>query len=253
MKKNEQNQKWIFLRGLSRGKGHWSFFPEYFRKKFPQTQIEFLDLPGNGDRFDELSPLRLDDYVEDLRSRSELLKETKVNLLSISLGSMIAVTWAQKYPQDFLSLTLINTSFQGLPPWKRFNLLALPKFAQVPFVKSPWEKETLISSVVCNSIENRNKALPDLAQQTQRSHFRWPNFFRQIYAAAQADFSVKPSVPVLILASQKDRLVSVDCSLALGKKWNITPYIHPAGGHDLPIDDPDWIIERIEEFALSMV
>lgn len=243
----EKTNNWIFLRGLTRGKGHWAFFPELFQKYFPEAKIEFLDLPGNGDRYAELSPLKMRDYVEDLRSRSELLRQGHVNLFSISLGSMIAVAWQDLYPEDIEKVILINTSYRGIVPWKRFNLGAMKYFAQVPLVKSAWMKEDLISQVVCNNDENRKKSLPMLVEQTKRSPFQVQNFFRQLLAAAMADFPKKNRREVILFASQKDRLVSPLCTQKIAQIWGVPAYYHPTAGHDLPIDDPEWILSHMKE------
>lgn len=241
----DNTNNWIFLRGLTRGKGHWGYFPEHFLKRAPQAKIEFLDLPGNGDRADELSPLTIAAYVHDLRQHSELIKTGKVNLLSISLGSMIAVAWQDMFPQEIAKAVLINTSFKGIAPWQRFHLMSMRKFVQVPFAKTAWDKENLISQVVCNHEENRVKSLPLLVQQTERSHFQVSNFFRQLYAAAKAEFPAQPKTPMVLLASQQDRLVSSVCTEKLSQRWGVHAYFHPTAGHDLPIDDPEWVIDHI--------
>ncbi len=237
---------WIFLRGLTRGKGHWGHFPDQFRRYFPEARIEFLDLPGNGDRFAEVSPLKIKDYVEDLRSHSDLLKQGKVNLFSISLGSMIAVAWQDLFPEDIEKAVLINTSYRGIVPWKRFSLSAMGVFARVPLVQSAWVKEDLISQVVCNNEENRLKALPLLVEQTKRGPFQVQNFFRQLIAAALADFPAKNRCEVLLFASELDRLVSPLCTKKIAQLWGVKAHYHPTAGHDLPIDDPEWILEHIK-------
>jgi pimeloyl-ACP methyl ester carboxylesterase len=241
----DKMNNWIFLRGLTRGKGHWGYFPEYFLTRFPNANIEFLDLPGNGDRSNEVSPLRIQDYVHDLRKHSKLIHSGSVNLLSISLGSMIAVAWQDLYPAEIAKTVLINTSFKGLAPWQRFHLSSMKSFLQVPFAKSAWDKENLISQVVCNHEENRLKSLPLLVKQTERSTFQIQNFFRQLYAAAKADFPVQPKTQIVLLASQKDRLVSALCTQKLSQKWGVLAHFHPTAGHDLPIDDPDWVLDHI--------
>lgn len=240
-----ENNNWIFLRGLTRGKGHWGYFPEHFQKRVPHARIEFIDLPGNGDRFAETSPLCMQDYVYDLKNKSEFVKKSKVNILSISLGSMIAVAWQNQFPEDIDRTVLINTSYRGIAPWKRFNLRALKTFAQVPFARSAWVKEDLISQVVCNNEENRKSSLPLLVEQTSRSPFQGQNFFRQLYAAARADFPDRPKTEITLLASEMDRLVSPECTKKIGQLWNISPSIHPTAGHDLPIDDPKWVLDHI--------
>ena len=49
----------------------------------------------------------------------------------------------------------------------------------------------------------------------------------------------------LLLASRGDRLVHWKCSAALEQRWQWTLKLHPDAGHDLIIDDPDWIIHQL--------
>jgi pimeloyl-ACP methyl ester carboxylesterase len=66
--------------------------------------------------------------------------------------------------------------------------------------------------------------------------------------AAAAFFSPPPgppSVPTLLLASAWDRLVSPICSQQLAVRWSLPIRLHPNAGHDLPLDDPDWVIRQI--------
>jgi hypothetical protein len=53
------------------------------------------------------------------------------------------------------------------------------------------------------------------------------------------------SARLCFLGSRSDRLVSVDCSRDLAGRYG-APYLeHPWAGHDLPLDDPGWIFERV--------
>jgi len=63
---------------------------------------------------------------------------------------------------------------------------------------------------------------------------------RQLAAAATFRIgSWKPELPVLLLASRQDRMVSVDCSRAIARAWGAAIVEHPTAGHDLSADDPD--------------
>lgn len=250
MNEDGMNEHWIFLRGLTRGQGHWGDFPTAFRKKFPGVQIEFLDLPGCGTRVDEVSPLTMKANLEAVRKHSQFIKDgKKVSLLSISLGSMIAVLWQEHHPSEVKEAVLINTSFRGLPPWKRIKLLNLPKIFSVPFKKTSLEKEEIISKIICHNEENRLRNLPLLAEFSDQHPFQFQNFFRQIVAASLAQFPSEARRPILILSSRKDRLVSSECSIQLGKMWKLPVDVHPHAGHDLPIDDPDWLLRRLANFS----
>jgi len=52
--------------------------------------------------------------------------------------------------------------------------------------------------------------------------------------------------PTLLLASAGDQLVSLKCSQALAAAWQCPIQTHPWAGHDLPLDDPPWVIARVQ-------
>jgi hypothetical protein len=40
-------------------------------------------------------------------------------------------------------------------------------------------------------------------------------------------------------------LVSPECSKKLAKHWGLPVLWHDRAGHDLPLDDPDWLVAQI--------
>ena len=75
------------------------------------------------------------------------------------------------------------------------------------------------------------------------------NVVRQLVAAARYSSRIgAPAVPTLLLASTQDRLVSVECSRRLAEVWRLPLREHPFAGHDLPLDDPEWVVEAIAQW-----
>jgi pimeloyl-ACP methyl ester carboxylesterase len=52
----------------------------------------------------------------------------------------------------------------------------------------------------------------------------------------------------LLLAGQQDRLVDVKCSLTLAHHWSCAIRLHPAAGHDLPLDDGAWVSQQVKDW-----
>jgi predicted alpha/beta hydrolase family esterase len=77
-----------------------------------------------------------------------------------------------------------------------------------------------------------------------------PNTLRQLAAAGAFRIGkFKPTLPILILASTKDRMVNVKCSRTIAKAWKAEIIEHPTAGHDLSADDPEWIVTKLKDFA----
>jgi hypothetical protein len=45
-----------------------------------------------------------------------------------------------------------------------------------------------------------------------------------------------------------DRMVDPACTQAIAREWNVTPKTHPWAGHDLPLDDPEWVALAVAEW-----
>jgi hypothetical protein len=64
-----------------------------------------------------------------------------------------------------------------------------------------------------------------------------------------------PPAPAMLSArlqfvcARNDALVSARCTRDLAAWYGAESVEHPWAGHDLPLDDPAWLCDRIEEFA----
>jgi pimeloyl-ACP methyl ester carboxylesterase len=245
-----KKKHFYLIRGLIREKGHWGDFITQLEKKFPESKITGIDLPGAGDYYQSTSPLSVREIVEEMRKDYLKLKldQEDSHLVAVSLGGMIALEWMRNYSEDFHRATLINTSFGGISP---FYQRLLPKaflfLLKVPFLKGR-EKESRILELVTNNKDIFHETL-NLWEKIQKDRpVSLDNTLRQLFAAGL--FKAKdfiPTVPVSLIASTKDRMVSVECSRAISKKWNVPLVEHPTGGHDLTADDPEWVADKIKK------
>jgi len=72
------------------------------------------------------------------------------------------------------------------------------------------------------------------------------NALRQLLAAARfMPPRSKPPIPTLVLSGLGDRLVNPRCSQAIAQAWNLPLETHPTAGHDLTLDEPEWVIEKL--------
>jgi pimeloyl-ACP methyl ester carboxylesterase len=245
---------WILLRGLTRESGHWGAFALQFAQAVPQAQVIALDLPGNGQFHQQRSPISVHAMVAHCRAELALRHiAPPYGVLAMSLGGMVAVAWSKVYPQEVAAQVLINTSmrpfsafYQRLRPANYGVLLKLVLLGTSP---QEWEHTVLRltsneadTSVLGMWLEIRR------ARPVSRS-----NAFRQLLAAARFKApGNRPLVPTLVLASQQDRLVAVQCSQALAKHWQFALHLHPTAGHDLPLDDGPWVAQQVQQWLLQL-
>lgn len=241
---------WVLLRGLAREKGHWVDFDKKMKNAF-EGEVLCLDLPGAGESLDESVPLSIKGMTDFIRAKWLLQKDknSKWSLLAISLGGMIAMDWCSRYPDDFDQLITINSSTKKLSsPFKRISPLAIKSLLKTLFINNSFEREKLILDL----ITNHKSVDPKIAQQwallAETRQIKISSFLRQLFAASQFKLPQKLDLPYLVLACEKDRFTNCECSKRIAKYFNTQIFIHPSAGHDLPIDDPDWIINRIKDF-----
>lgn len=243
---------WLFLRGLARETRHWDRFPETFQKIHPKAQLHFLDLPGAGDQSNTASPTQIKEIVEDLRERWLLLKKNDSQnwgLLSISFGSMISLEWLSRYPEDFKAQVLTNTSAANTSkPWQRLKPQALLALLSMQKLNSQAEKELLIlnkTTQLRRPLEELAEKFASFAQDPQATR----NLaLRQLKAAAFFQCPSKLEVPTLVLFSKGDAFTDFRCSLQIARRLNSSVGIHPHAGHDLPLDDPQWVGEKVKSW-----
>lgn len=242
-----EKQNWILLRGLCRGVGHWGDFVDLFKVRYPQHSVELIDIPGNGYRNLETSPQEISQYVDEIRQKSQFLQEGRtVRILALSLGGMIAMDWAHRYPDEVEKIVLMSSSSGGLSqPWERFQLSNFPRFAKIMTSQSAEAFERSVLEMISNNHDRAEAVLPALTEHTLEYPVQYLNFAKQIWAASRFKAPESARAEVVILGSWGDRMVSPQCSLALAKHFGIEARMHPWAGHDIPIDDPQWILDQL--------
>ena len=243
---------WIFLRGLTRESRHWGQFPDVFREHFPDAHIVAIDLPGCGRYRLEESPARIAAMVEHCREEAGARQvRGPCHLLALSLGALVAVDWAWRYPGEIRDAVLVNTSLRPFSPLhhrlRPRNVLALLRMSLLDH--DARARESLILRLTSETKAHDGKVLEEWIDIWRDSPVARGNAWRQLLAAAfyRAPAS-KPSVPLLVLASAADRLVDPRCSESLARHWELPLIRHPLAGHDLPLDDAKWVAIQVRRW-----
>jgi len=216
--------------------------------------VEFIDLPGNGEFHYLDSPLHLEDYIEFVRLNSHFVKSNKkVNIIALSFGAMVAYHWSLKYTSEIASLILINTSFRPSPFYRRIRPSFFYRFFRILTSKNTYLREKEILKLTTHLLDQRIDTIAETwGTRTQLKGTSLINALKQIYVASQAGRSrVVPTIKTLLLCSERDELVHFRCSQEMAQDWKIPLEIHFSAGHDLTLDDPQWVIEKIKQFLIS--
>jgi len=247
---------WILLRGLMREQRHWGRFPGQLARALPGATIITPDLPGNGVHHAAISPTSVAAMVEacraELRARGV---RAPYSLLALSLGGMVAVEWASRYPHEIDRAVLINTSmrpfscFHQRLRWRNYGAI-LHMLAD----GSVEAQERLILRLTSRHGDNAERE--GLLRRWLGYQHEFPvsrrNALRQLVAAARFRApAARPALPLLVLSSSGDQLVDPRCSQHLAQAWRAEHRIHPDAGHDLPLDDGEWVAQRVAAWVAA--
>ena len=163
----------------------------------------------------------------------------------MSLGAMVAIDWASRYPEEIGRCVLINTSLRGHSPfYHRLRPGNYWRLLQMALSVSPAFREQAVLSMT--SARGDPATLQRWIEFHRRNPVSRSNALRQLLAAARFSAAAHcPPVEFLLLASVSDRLVDVSCSRLLAARWGVPLREHPTAGHDLPLDDAPWLIDHL--------
>jgi pimeloyl-ACP methyl ester carboxylesterase len=238
---------WLLLRGLARQSEHWGDFSTRLANAVPGDTVYRLDLPGTGARCDSVSPDTIPAIREYVQGFAAGLPGPLI-LVGLSLGGMVALDWANLRPQGIAGVVAINSSSGWSPLWHRLKPNRWGTVLKLMTDPRVERREAAILSLTSNrkhppSVLGHWRDLQEQCPVTRRTAWR------QIRAAARyRPPAYPPDMPTLLLASRADRMVSSRCSEQLVRLWGCELAEHPWAGHDLPLDDPEWVLARLEAF-----
>lgn len=239
----------ILLRGLARESGHWLNFPSRLSAILGNAcNVDAIDFPGCGKYHTQKALVSIGAMTDHARKESGINAITGPNyIVGISMGGMIALDWAQRFPDEVGGIVLINSSTGDHPFWWRLRPRAwLPMLSAIALT-TKW-REYLLLRNVSNLKELYYAHLAQWLAIQQKHPITRVTIIRMLKAAARFRPQRHCYPKGMILASKKDRFVSDKSSKALAEYFSWPIMIHPKAGHDLPMDDPDWVCHKIADF-----
>jgi pimeloyl-ACP methyl ester carboxylesterase len=167
------------------------------------------------------------------------------SIIGLSLGGMVALELAWLWPERIAHTLVINASGNITPLTARLTPRALWGLGRTFLALEPVQREARVLALTSELPAARRDEIARRA-----ADFGAPRrlaLLSQLCAAGRffpppAD-SLRP--PLAFLGSRKDRLVSVVCSRDLARRYGAPYEEHPWAGHDLTLDDPEWVCARV--------
>ncbi len=237
---------WLLIRGLSRERRHWGTFPQTLAAVLGE-RVETIDPPGFGAEHHRTSPATLAGITDDIAQRFEAGDELW-SILGISLGGMVALDWCARHPEAFDRCVVVNTSARPSKPWQRFR----PGVAREIIQGRRGTALDAERATITTSSNSPDLDVDALAEQYVAYAQEYPpssaSLRNQIAAATRFGLPARVDTPVLVIASEGDRLVDPDCSRHIAARLGVPLAVHPDGGHDLALDAPQWIGETVRDW-----
>jgi pimeloyl-ACP methyl ester carboxylesterase len=239
---------WLLLRGLSREQRHFGAFPSTFAARVPGAEPLCMDLAGFGTESARSSPLHMDHIVADLRVRffKERPRGGPWSIFGLSLGGMVALRWASLHPEDFEGVVVANASTRDVAwPWERFSPQAWRKLPGLLFGDAVQSERGILELTANGQHVDRDALARAWAVYDDERRPTRMATLRQLIAAGRARLPLGLDMPVLVLASRGDRLVSWHCSRRIAERLRAPLRVHDDAGHDLTLDAPDWVCDQV--------
>lgn len=243
-------RQWVLVRGIVSEEFHWWNFVPEMKTRFPSDRLHTPDIIGNGKFFAQSTPVRVKSNIEGLR-RQVPAGDKKI-LLGFSLGGMLTLEWAYAHPDEVAAVVLINSSLNNSAFFKRMKPSSFLHILRTARVKDHVLREEMVLKMTTSLMtEDKIKPIAEIwGPRSLQYPLRPSNFLRQLLVAGQIKQRKNPpQVPVLVLASANDKVVHPDCSKKIAETWNAKLVIHPEAGHDVILDDPQWVLNQVEDFV----
>lgn len=113
------------------------------------------------------------------------------------------------------------------------------------FEKDNYKQEKNILKLTSNKYKQNKKYLESFSRFALEHKIQKLNVVRQLILAKNIYLHSFPKKNLEVLCSLNDRLVDSSCSEKIALSLGGHLIIHPTAGHDLPLDEPEWLIEQL--------
>lgn len=237
----------LFVHGAFHGAWCWkeNFLPYFASKGFPSYALSFRG-HGESEGLEILHSFSLSDYMNDVLEAMLLLK--KPVLIGHSMGGGVVQKILHLYPDKIKAAVLIAS----VPPnglLKDVLRLIFTNFRETLQMmlfskgrRSNFPPNLLFSKEL--PVEKRDEFLRILQPDSIKA-------IKECYRPIVPK-SLSSKVPILILGSKKDYMISEKSTIFTGSTYKTEPVIFPDLSHDMMLD-PNWeaVADRILDFLFE--
>lgn len=238
----------VMLHGWGMHGGMWG---DFVPQLACQREVHCLDLPGYGNSATTLSSWTLDAVV-DVLAASFI---GPVDVCGWSLGGQIALSWADRYPQQVRSLIMLASTpcFAQKADWQQgMDAATLQQFAEELERDHAATLRRFLALQVRGS-DNERALLSSLrAHLTSRPQPDIEAMRAGLAILREADLrALLPQVsqPTLVIAGERDKLTPASASRWMAQALQDARYIEIEGAAHAPfLSHPEIVLQHVTEF-----
>jgi len=248
---------WLLLRGLAREQRHWHDFSDRLAARMDGANVHCVDVAGTGTEHAVLPRPSARWMASDVARRVPGLSgapraDERWSVVGLSLGGMLALELCRMFPRQLEVGVIVNASSRLTSASARLRPEGAFQLLRAACSVDPLRRErrilALTSSLSDAERERHARRAAELAREAPTTRMA---ALAQLIAASRF---APPARGVLrarlgFICSRQDQLVSPRCTRDLAEWFGRGCDEHPWAGHDLPLDDPEWLCERVARLA----
>ena len=247
-----KKRTFVLIRGLGHESRHWGSFSKLLEEQSFCQKLILSELPGSGVRLKDPCYSSVSKISDDIyHTYKDLwLAHKPLALVGLSLGGMVALDLLSKFPDLFSEFFIMNSSIGHLSPfYERMKISAMPKVLNIGFEKG-FQKKARLMIELSSKLRVDDKALhKEHVKIIETAPVKFKTLVQQLCAAVLYKGPVKEiKTKGMVLYSKQDELVDHKCSMALAKFLSVKGLVHETAGHDLTLDDAEWVVQNLHEY-----
>lgn len=204
----------VFIHGLSDNLLYWEFLANSLKKDF---QVLRVDLRGHGKSELGDEEIAVDTYSDDLNNLLKDLNLSKISLIGFSLGGLVALDFAGRYPQKVDSLVLMS-SYAKADGELKDTLLQFKKKLNIGFEEF---YDFILPKTLCPSVIEENKEELEFLKEISSKNANTEAYIKACDVCLNFDDEKnlsKIDIPTLILAGKHDEISTLEIQKEMQRK-----------------------------------
>lgn len=211
----------VFVHGLSDNLNYWEVLASTLKKEYLVIRY---DLPGHGQSELGDGEITIDSYVEDLANLLDELNVDNFNLIGFSLGGVIAMDFAIKYPEKVDSLVLMST-FSKFDDHLRKVFTDFKNALNIGFEEF---YDLILPMVLCPKVIEDNRDELEFLKSLAMQNANVQAYIKAVGACYDFDAEdelPKIDIPAMVLAGKYDEITTVDIQRKIHEKIDGSEFI----------------------------